>query len=68
MLLVAVFDVFEYLQCLDGIGWLDEHFLEASLECSVFFDAVAIFVECGGSDALDGASCECRFEDVGSVH
>ena len=57
-------DVDGFLRC----GLFHYHLLESPLQCTVFFYRLAVFVECGSSDALYGASCQCRFEHVCSVH
>ena len=44
------------------------HFLETSFQCPVFLDGFAVFIKCGGSNTLYGASCQSRFQYVGSVH
>ena len=68
VVLVAVLHVAQYLQRLFLSGWLHEHFLEAALQGTVFLNGVAIFVERGGTDALDGTTCQSGLHDVGGIH
>ena len=66
--LVAVLDVVQYLQCLLVGGRLHLHLLESALQGTVFLNALAILVERGGANALDGATRQGGLHDVGSVH
>ena len=52
---------------LDG-RLIDQHGLEASLECRVLFDVLAIFIECRGADAVQLAARQRRLEHVAGVH
>ena len=65
---VAVFDVVQNLQRLLVGGRLHLHLLEATLQCAVFLDRVAVFVECRCTDTLHRSACQCGFHDVGSIH
>ena len=68
VVLVAVLDVVEYLQCLLVGGGFHLYLLETALQCSVLLDGVAVLVERGGTDTLDDAACQCWLHDVGGVH
>ena len=68
VLLVAVLDVLQNLKGLLAVGGLYHHFLEPTLKCTVFLNAVAVLVERGGADALDGATGEGGLQDVGGIH
>ena len=66
--LVAVFHVLQNLNGFFGGGGVNNHFLEAALQRTVFLDRITILVERGGSDALDGATGQRGLENVGRVH
>ena len=66
--LIASFDVMQDLQCLLGVSRFDEDFLEAAFQGTVFLDGVTVLVECRGADTLDGAPCQCGFQDVCGIH
>ena len=68
VVLIAVLDVMENLQCLVVGGRLHLHLLEASLQGTVLLYGVAVLVERGRSDALNDATCQCGFHDVGGIH
>ena len=68
MLLIMSFDVMQYLYRLLRIGRFDEYFLETAFQCTVLLNGVTVFVKCCGTDALDGASCQCGFQDIGGIH
>ncbi len=68
VLLILVFDVVKDNACLLCGGRLDHHFLETAFESTVIFDVLAVFVKSCGSDALDLASRQSRFEKVGGIH
>ena len=68
VLFVAVLDVLQNLQRLLGCCRLNDDLLETTLQGSVLLDGVAVFVECGGADALYGATCQSRLHDVGCIH
>ena len=46
---------------------VDQHFLKAPLECSVFFDVLAVFVQRGGADAVQLAARQRRLQHVAGV-
>ena len=68
MMLIAVLDVPQNLQCLLVGRRLHLYLLETTLQRTVLLDGVTVFVKCRGSDTLNGASCQCRFHNVGSIH
>ena len=68
VLLIAVLDVLQNLEGLLTVGGLHHHFLESSLKGTIFLNAVAVLVEGGGTNALDGATGKGRFQDVGGIH
>jgi len=66
--LVSVFDVAKYLKGFLRRGGFHNDLLEATFQRSVFFDALAVFIQRGGSDALEVAPGQCRFEHIGCIH
>ena len=68
MVFVFTFDIIQYHKGLLGRGRLYHHLLETTLERAVFLDIHAIFVEGGGTDALDFATGKGRLEHVGRIH
>ena len=61
----------EAVEDLDGLfdgGGFDFDLLETAFECGVFLDVFAVFVECGGADALHFPAAEGGFDDVRGVH
>ena len=68
VLFVTVLDVPQDLQCLLVGGRLYLYLLESALQGSVLLYRVTVFVECRGTDALDGAACQRGFHDVGGIH
>ena len=68
MLFVFLLDVMQNLQRLFGSSRFYDDLLESTLQCTILFNTLAIFVEGGGSDALDEATCQSWFHDVGSIH
>ena len=68
MMLIAVLDILEDLQRLLVGGGLHLHLLETTFQGTVFLDRVTVFVECRGTDALDGTSGQSGFHDVSCIH
>ena len=68
VIFVAVLDVVQDLQRLFVGGGFYQYLLKTSFEGSVFLDAIAIFIECSGTDTLDCPTCQCGFHDVGRIH
>ena len=68
MLFVFLLDVMQNLQCLFCRSRFYDDLLESTLQSTILFNTLAIFVEGGGSDALDEATCQSWFHDVGSIH
>ena len=68
MLLVFALDVVQYGKRFVGRGRLHDNLLETAFESAIFFDVLAILVECGGTDALYLAAGESRLEQVGGIH
>ena len=68
VLFVTILDVLQNLQRLLGRCRLNDDLLETTLQGSILLDGVAVFVECGGTDALYGATCQSRLHDVGCIH
>jgi len=58
----------EDLNGLVGGGLLHQHLLETAFQRSVLLDAVAVFVQRGGTDAFDFPPCQGRFQQVGGIH
>ncbi len=68
MVLVFFLDIMEYGQSLLWGCRLDHYFLESAFERSVLFDTGAVFVECGGTDALNLTARQRRLEHIGGIH
>ena len=68
VLFVALLDVMQDGHGLLHVGGFHDDLLEAALQGTVLLDGVAVFVECGGTDTLDGAACQSRFQDVCGIH
>ena len=50
-------------------GWLaHQYLLKAALQCGVFFDVLAVFVQRGGAHAMQLAARQCGFEHIARVH
>ena len=65
--LVLLPDVLQDVDGVIGRRGIDHHPLEAPVECAVLFDVLAVFVQGGGTNALELAPGEGRLEDVGRV-
>ena len=68
VVLISLLDVVEYFEGLFCRCRLNQDFLEPALQCSVFLNGVAIFIEGCCANALYGASCQCWFHDVCGIH
>ena len=68
MLFVFLLDVMQNLQRLFCRSRFYDDLLESALQSTILFYTLAIFVEGGGSDALDESTCQSWFHDVGSIH
>ena len=68
MLFVSATDIGEDLQCLFSCSGFHDHLLEPALQGSVFLDAVAIFIQGGGTDTLYHSARKCRFHDICGIH
>jgi hypothetical protein len=58
------------LEDFDGLldGWLTHNnFLEAALQGGIALDVLAVLVECGGTDALQFATSQSRFQNVRGI-
>ena len=67
IILVFTFDV---VQDLDGLlhgGLLYDYLLKTAVKGPVLFDMHPVFIQRGGTDALQFAPCQGRFEDIGSI-
>ena len=47
---------------------IDQHLLESSFECGVFFDVFTIFIQGRSTDAVKLASCQFRLQEVARIH
>ena len=52
---------------LDG-RLVDQHLLETPFQCRVLLDVLAVFVQCGGADAVQLTARQCRLEHIAGVH
>ena len=68
MLLVALLDVMQNLQSFLVCCRFNLHLLESALKCTVFLNALAIFVQRCSSDALYSAACQSWLHYVCSIH
>ena len=68
MSFVSVFDILQNLQRLVGRCRFKYHLLKSSFQCAIFLNAVAIFVERGGTNALYRAPSQCRLHNIGRIH
>ena len=68
VVLVTLLDVLEDCVCVLGRCGLYKHLLETAFKGSVLFYCLAVFIDCGGSNALYLASCKSRLEDVRGIH
>ena len=68
MLLIAVLDVTEYLQRLLVGRRLHLYLLEPALQGTILLNRITVFVEGGGTNTLDGSTCQCWFHDVRCIH
>ena len=67
MVFVSWFNVVQDFDGLGGRGGLDEDLLEASFQGTVFLDVLTVFVQGGGTDALQLATCQGRLEHVAGI-
>ncbi len=51
----------------DG-GFFDQHRLEPTGKCRVFFNVFSVFIQCGRTDAMQFAACEGGLDQVGRIH
>ena len=52
----------------DFIGLINHHGLESAFQSLVLLEVFLVFIEGGGTDRTQFASCQCGFQDVGCVH
>ena len=57
----------------DGDGFsrrrlIDHNHLESSFQCLISLKVLLILVQCSGTDGPQFSSCQCRFENIGSIH
>ena len=67
-ILIASTNVTQNFECLLVGGRLYLYLLESALQSTIFLYRVAIFIQCGSTDTLDGATSQCRLQNVGSIH
>ena len=63
--------VFQAAQNRNGIFYIwfaDLNLLETTFQRGIFFDVLAVFVECGGTDHVQFASCQHWFKQICCVH
>ena len=68
MLLVLFLDVMQNLQGGFCRSWFNDYLLESSLQGTILLNTLAVLVKSGGSDALQGATCQGWFQNIGSIH
>ena len=70
-LVVVLIALFQTTKDRDGaelIGLIDHHGLETTFQGLVFLEIFLIFIEGGGTDRTQFASCQRGFQDVGGIH
>ena len=65
---VAVAQPLEHCDCRWHIWLFDKDRTEATLQCRIFLDVFAVFVERRGADDLHLAACQRWFEHIGCVY
>ena len=65
---VAILETSEDADRVFDVGFLHDDRLKAALEGRILFDVLAVFVQRGGSNAMQFASSERRLQQVGRVH
>ena len=68
MHLVAFFQATQDSNGVFLVWFIDQHFLETTLQCRIFFYVLAILVERSGTDTVQLATRESRFEHIARVH
>ncbi|SFV59571.1 hypothetical protein MNB_SV-10-1206 [hydrothermal vent metagenome] len=66
--LQSVFDSSEDLQCFVDARFVDFNRLETSLECRIFLEVLSVLLECCGTNGMEFTTCQCRLENIGSIH
>ena len=70
-LVVILVALLQAAQNRDGVlnrGFIDQHFLETTLERGVFLDVFAVLIERGRADAMQLAACERRLQHIARIH
>ena len=68
VMLISATYISEDLQCLLLCGRFHENLLESTFQSPVFLNAVAVFVQRGGTDTLNNSPGEGRLHDIGGIH
>ena len=68
MILIASFDIFQYLERFLVGGRLNLYLLETTLQSAILFYGITILVKCCRTNALYGTTCQCWFQYVCSIH
>ena len=68
VLLVSLPETAENFDGVGNGGLTNVHWLEPPFQSCVSLDVLAVFIQGGGTDALQLATCQGRFEDVGSIN
>jgi len=70
-LMVVFIALLQSAQDADGaqhVRFVHHHRLETTLQCLVLFKILLIFIQRGGSDRAQFATCQSRFQNVGRIH
>ena len=67
VIFVALLDIVEDLNGFVYGSRLDDDFLKATLQSTVFFNVLTVFIECGSANCLHFASGKCWLEHIRSV-
>ena len=68
VVLVAFLQSSQNAYCRHLVRLVNHHGLETAFQSLVFLEILLVFVERGGTDGAQFASCESRFQDVSGIH
>ena len=68
MVLVTFLDTTEDTDGIYLVRFVDHDGLESTLQCLILFEVLLILVEGSGTDGSQFATCQGRFQNVGSIH
>ena len=65
---VAVFKSAQDGNGIFHIRLVDQHFLETAFEGFILFKKFLVLIKRGGANGPELTACQCRFQDIGSIH